>query len=310
MNGKRDYYEVLGVSRNATEEEIKRAFRKLALKYHPDRNREDGAEEKFKEINEAHEVLMDPDKRAAYDRFGHVGAQGFGGRGFEGFGGFGDIFEAFFGGATATARRAPQRGADLHYNLSISFEEAVFGVEQELEISRTEACSTCRGTGSEPGSQPAKCPNCNGSGEVRRAQSSIFGQFINVTSCERCRGEGRIITKPCPQCQGSGRERRLRRVAVKIPAGVDDDSRIRLSGEGDAGNRGGPPGNLYVSMTVRPHKFFKRVNHNILYALPINFAEAALGGEFELPTVDGEVKLKVPAGVNSGKVFRIQILPL
>jgi molecular chaperone DnaJ len=306
MAGKRDYYDILGVERNASDEEIKKAFRKLAFQYHPDRNKDDGAEEKFKEAKEAYDILSDSQKRAAYDRFGHAGAQGFGGRGFEGFdfGGFGDIFDAFFGGAAR--RTGPQQGADLSYHLAITFEEAVFGTEKELEIVRTEVCSVCKGSRSEPGSQPAKCPTCNGTGEVRRTQRSIFGQFINVTACSRCHGEGRIITKPCSHCNGQGRERFVRKIAVKIPPGVDEGTQIRLSGEGDAGKQSGPPGNLYVSLSVQKHKFFQREGDNILYELPINFAQAALGDEIQIPTVDGDVTLKIPSGSQTGRVFRIK----
>ena len=306
MANKRDYYDILGVERNASDDEIKKAFRKLAFQYHPDHNRDQGAEEKFKEVKEAYDILSDTEKRAAYDRFGHAGVQGFGGRGFEGFdfGGFGDIFDAFFGGAAR--RPGPQQGADLSYNLTISFEEAVFGTEKELEIVRTEVCSVCKGSRSEPGSQPARCPTCNGTGEVRRTQRSIFGQFINVTACSRCHGEGRIITKPCTHCNGQGRERFGRKIAVKIPPGVDEGTQIRLSSEGDAGKQGGPQGNLYVSLSVQKHKFFQREGDNILYELPINFAQAALGDEVQIPTVDGDITLKIPAGSQTGKLFRFK----
>jgi len=211
---KRDYYEVLGIGRNATDEEIKKAFRKLAFKYHPDHNHEDGAEGKFKEVNEAYEVLSDPDKRAAYDRFGHGGAEGFFGRGFEGFdfGGFGDIFDAFFGRSTTATRQAPQRGADLHYRITITLEKAALGTEKEINISRTENCSLCQGIGCKPGSQLSRCPNCNGTGQVRRVQQSIFGRFTNITTCPQCHGEGRIITEPCPQCRGTGKEKLQRSI--------------------------------------------------------------------------------------------------
>ncbi len=305
MPTKRDYYNILGIARNATDEEIKRAFRKLAFKCHPDHNREDGAAEKFKEVNEAYEVLSAPDRRSAYDRFGFGG--GLFGRGFEGFdfGGFGDIFDTFFGGVTTT-RQAPQRGADLQYRLTSTFEEAAFGCEKEISISRTENCSLCQGVGSKPGSQPSRCPNCNGTGQVRRVQQTIFGRFTNTTTCSQCHGEGRIITEPCPQCRGTGREKRQRNIVVKIPAGVDDGSQLRLSGEGEAGLRGGSLGNLYITLSVLPHEFFIRDGDNILYELPINFAQAALGAEVEVPTLDGEVKLKVPAGSQTGKVFRLK----
>jgi len=305
---KRDYYEVLGVDRNANESQIKAAFRKLAFKYHPDRNRDDGAEEKFKEINEAYEVLSDTEKRDTYDRFGH-GGEGFFGRGFEGFGfdGFGSIFDAFFGGRTSTAtRQAPERGADLHSSITITLEEAAFGAEEELTVLRTEHCSQCKGTGNRPGSQPSQCTNCNGSGQVRRVQQSIFGRFTNVTVCPHCRGEGRIITDPCPQCRGTGKEKYRRNIAVKIPAGVEDGSRIRLSGEGHAGTKGGSPGNLYLSLSVKKHELFIRENDDIFYEMPINFAQAALGTEVEVPTLYGDVRLKIPAGSQTGQVFQLK----
>ncbi|MEE8471394.1 MAG: molecular chaperone DnaJ [Dehalococcoidia bacterium] len=309
MAKKRDYYHVLGVDRNASDEQLKKAFRKLAFEFHPDRNKDGEAEEKFKEVNEAYEVLNDHQKRASYDRFGQTGFGGFEGRGFDGFdfGGFGDIFDAFFGGISRTARRtSPQRGADLGYSLSISFEEAVFGCEKGIEIVRTERCSLCHGTRSEPGHQPQRCPTCDGSGELRRAQRSVFGQFVNVTACNQCHGEGAIITRLCSRCKGQGKERKAQKVAVRIPAGIAEGNQIRLSGEGDAGKRGGPPGNLYVNLSVQPHKLFRRDGHHILYEMPINFAQAALGDEIEVPTVDGDVLLKIPAGSQHGRLFRLK----
>lgn len=306
MATKRDYYDVLGVGRNASQDEIKKVYRRLAMQYHPDRNKDHGAEERFKEINEAYEVLSDPNKRASYDRFGHMGGQGFGPRGFEDFGGFGDIFDTFFGGTTARARRGPRRGADLRQNVTISFEEAVFGCEKELEVTRTENCSRCHGTGSEPDSKPITCPQCNGSGQVRRVQHSIFGQFINMTTCGRCGGQGKIVTNPCHQCRGRGKERRIRRIIVKIPAGVDHSRQVRLSGEGDVGTRGGPSGNLYVTVSVRQHKFFEREGSDILYDLPVNFAQAALGDKVEVPTIDGDTTLTIPPGTQTGEVLRLK----
>ncbi len=309
MPPKRDYYEVLGIDRNTSEDKIKKAFRKLAFKYHPDRNREDGAEAKFKELNEAFEVLSDPDKRAAYDRFGHGGSQELFGQGSNGFdfGGFGDIFNAFFGGRTTTAtRQAPQRGADLRHDITITFEEAAFGIEKEISISRIEKCSQCQGSGCQPDSQPSRCPSCNGSGQVRRVQQNIFGRFTNITTCPQCQGEGRIITEPCPQCRGVGREKRRHSTLVKIPAGVTDGSRIRLSGEGDAGVKSGPSGNLYLDLSVHQHKFFRRDGDHILYELAINFAQSALGGEVEVPTLYGNIKLKIPAGSQTGQVLRLK----
>ena len=306
---KRDYYEVLGVDRNATDEEIKRAFRKLAFQCHPDHNRNDKAGEKFKEVNEAYEVLSDPEKRTAYDRFGHGGAEGIFGRGFEGFGGVGSIFEDFydfFGGVATAARRAPKRGADLHYGLTITFEEAAFGCQKEITISRTENCSLCQGNGSKPGSQPSQCPSCNGSGQVRRVQRDIFSIFTNPVICPQCHGKGKIIIEPCPQCRGTGREKLKRGIPVEIPAGVDDGMQIRLSGEGEAGERGSSSGNLYITLTVLRHQLFTRDGDNVRYELPVNFAQAALGAEVTVPTLYGEVKLKVAAGSQTGKVFRLE----
>jgi len=304
---KRDYYEVLGVARTASDDDIKKAFRRLARQYHPDVNKSKDAEAQFKEINEAYEVLSDPQKRQMYDQFGHDGPRMGAGAGFDsfGFGGFNDIFQTFFGGQAA-GRRGPQRGTDLRYNLTLTFEEAVFGIDKELDIPRAETCGACQGSGAEPGTSPSRCPSCNGTGEIRRVQQSIFGQFVNVVMCERCQGEGRVITTPCQTCRGGGRVRVTKRVSLKVPAGVDTGSQIRLTGEGEAGPRGGPNGNLYVSITVRKHAFFERDGQDILYKLPINFAQAALGDEVEVPTIDGKVMLKIPAGTQGGKVFRLK----
>jgi molecular chaperone DnaJ len=308
MPEKRDYYEVLGVGRNATDEEIRSAFRKLAFKYHPDHNHGDGAEERFKEINEAYQVLCDPEKRAAYDRFGHAGAEGVFGQGFEGFnfGGFGDIFDAFFGGMGTTTRQTPRKGADLHYQVTITFEEAAFGCEKEMNISRTENCALCHGIGSKPGSEPSQCPNCNGTGQIRRTQQTLFGRFVNTSTCSRCHGEGRVITEPCPQCRGTGKEKHQRNTSVKIPAGVDDGNRLRLNGEGEVGTRGGPPGDLYVTLSVQEHEFFTRDGDDIHYELVLNFAQAALGTEVEVPTLDGTSRLKIPPGSQTGTAFRLK----
>lgn len=309
MPTKRDYYEILGIPKTATNEEIRRAFRKLAFKYHPDHNHDDPAGEKFKEVNEAYEMLSDLDKRAAYDRFGHGGAEGLFGRGFEGFatGGFGDIFDAFFGGVATSTRQAPQRGADLYYNMTITFEEAALSCQKEVKVLRTEHCSLCHGIGSKPGSKPSRCPNCNGAGQVRRTQQSIFGHFTNIAVCPQCQGEGRIITEPCPQCQGTGKEKHQRSISVKIPAGISDESQIRLRGEGQAGTRGGPSGNLYITISVTQHEFFHRHEDDIIYELSLNFAQVALGAQIEVPTIDDkEVKLKIPAGSQTGTVFRLK----
>jgi molecular chaperone DnaJ len=307
---KRDYYEVLGVARTASDDEIKKAFRRLAKQYHPDANKEQGAESRFIEINEAYEVLSDPQKRAAYDRYGHAGLNG-AGAGFNDFAGFGsinDLFETFFATSGATQRRAgTQRGADLRYELTITFEEAVFGCQKEIELPRWETCTACRGSGAQPGTSTSRCPSCQGTGEIRRVQQSIFGQFVNVTMCERCRGEGRVITTPCEKCRGQGRVRNNRRVVVNIPAGVDDGINVRVTGEGEVSARGGTPGNLYVVLTVKPHPVFKRQGNDIIYELPISFTQAALGDEVEVPTVDGKsTTLKIPAGTQSNRSFRLK----
>lgn len=310
---KRDYYDVLGVHRDADDATLKRAFRKLARQFHPDVNKEAGAEQQFKEISEAYEVLNDPQKRQLYDQYGHAGVNGgnadFGG--FSGFGSFSDIFEQFgsiFGGAAAGAGRrgGPQRGADLRYDLSISFEEAVFGCERELLIPRLEICARCAGKGAEPNSEMKRCPQCNGSGEVRRVQQSFFGQFVNVTVCTRCKGEGQIISSPCRECRGEGRLQSTKKIAVKIPPGVDNDQQIRVTGEGEAGPRGGTPGNLYVVLAVKPHAFFKRDGADLHLELPLTFPQAALGDQVEVPTIDGSEKLAVPPGTQTGRVFRLR----
>ncbi len=306
MATRRDYYETLGIDRNATDKEIKQAFRKLAFKCHPDHNREDGAAEQFKEISEAYEVLSDQEKRTAYDRFGHGGMEGLFGQGLEGFGDLGSIFDTFFGGMATATRQAPRRGADHHYQAAITFEEAAFGCEQAIKVTRIENCSLCGGTGSKPGSKPSRCPDCNGSGQVRRVQQSIFGRFTNITTCPRCQGEGRVITEPCQECRGKGKVQRQRTITVKIPPGVEDGAQVRLSGEGDAGSRGGPAGNLYIMLAVKPHQFFIRDGDNIHCQLEVNFAQAALGTELKVPTLDGKTKLKIPAGSQSGKVFRLK----
>jgi molecular chaperone DnaJ len=315
MAVKRDYYEILGVQRNASEDEIKKAFRRLARQYHPDVNKEKGAEERFKEIAEAYEVLGDAQKRQAYDRFGHAGVSGAAagaGSPFEGFGfgSFSDLFEQIFAGAAGAAagtrRAGTQRGPDLRYELTLSFEEAVKGCQKDIEIPRWETCPTCRGNGAQPGTNTTRCTACQGTGEIRRVQQSIFGQFVNVMVCDRCRGEGRVITTPCERCQGQGRVRNVRRVTVNIPAGVDDGINVRVTGEGEVPPRGGTPGNLYVALSVKPHEYFKRQGTDVLYDLPISFAEATLGAEVEVPTLDGKETLKVPTGTQSGRIFRLK----
>lgn len=311
---KRDYYEVLGVPRDADDNAIKGAYRRLARQYHPDVNKAADAEERFKEINEAYEVLSDADRRAAYDRYGHAGTQGFpggaGGFGGTGFPGFNDIFEEFFGGfggmRGAAAQRGPARGADLRYDLEISFQEAVFGTEKEIEIIRQELCPTCNGSGAEPGTKPIRCPQCNGTGEVRRAQQTILGQFVSVTTCPRCNGEREIATSPCTECRGQRRVRVTRKLMVNIPAGVDDGMRIRLANEGEPGERGGPSGSLFVVLSVRPHPVFQRQENDIVLELPVNIVQAALGAEIEVPTVDGPERINLKAGTQHGEVLRIK----
>jgi molecular chaperone DnaJ len=310
MSNKRDYYEVLGVQRGASSDDIKKAYRKLAMQYHPDRNKEAGATAKFKEINEAYEILSDEEKRSLYDRYGHAGVRnGSGAADFTGFTGFSDIFEDLFGGfaraSGAAQRRAPRRGADLRQLLTITFEEAAFGVEKEVEIQRHDICDTCKGSGAEPGTQPKRCPQCNGSGEVRRMQQTILGAMVNVTTCERCNGEGEIVATPCHECHGYKRVVKTHRLSITIEPGVDDNVSIRYSGQGEPGVNGGPPGNLYVQVKVKPHKFFRRHENDILLDVFINMAQAALGDEIVVPTLDGDTSFKIPAGTQTGKQFRL-----
>ena len=307
MPDDRDYYEILGVPRGASDVLIKKAFRKLAFQYHPDHNNSAEAEEKFKEINRAYEVLSDAEKRTYYDRYGHVDNTGWQGFDNFGFGGLGDIFDAFFGGATTTARRrAPRKGADLHTRLDITFEEAVFGVNKEIEIVRVENCSQCNGIGTKPGTNPEKCPECNGSGEVRRVQQSLFGRFVQTTTCPRCRGGGTIIIHPCPHCRGSGRQKMKRKLSISVPKGMDENYRMRLSGEGEIGAYGGSPGDVYITFSIKPHKLFVRKGFDIIYELPINFTQAALGDDVEVPTLDDKTILKIPLGTQNGKWFRLK----
>lgn len=314
MAVKRDYYEVLEVSRTVTKDELKKQYRRLARQYHPDVNPDPAASDRFKEISEAYEVLSDDDKRAAYDRFGHagVGNGGFGSGYEQGFGGFADIFEEFFGtfsGAGAgrgRRRHGPRRGADLRYDLTITFEEAIFGAEREIEYRRPETCATCGGNGAEPGSRPIACTTCNGTGEVRRVQQSILGQFVNVATCNTCGGTGELIPHVCHECNGRKLVERTVTKKVKIPPGVDSETQIRLTGEGGAGLDGGPAGNLFVVLNVAPHEYFQRRGDDVLLVLQINVAQAALGDEIVVPTVDGETTLTVPAGTQSGKEFRLR----
>ena len=321
MAQKRDYYEVLGVGRDADAEEIKKAYKKLAKQYHPDLNPDSKtAEDNFKEVNEAYNVLSNDQERARYDQFGHndPGAGGFGGGNSGGFGGFGggaggfgsmgDIFETFFGGGFSQTPdpNSPRQGADMRIDLSITFEDAAKGVEKEVSVSRMESCKKCHGNGAAPGSSREKCGQCGGTGKVRVNQSTAFGQFQTVRSCPACGGSGSIIKDPCPSCGGSGRVKQTRKIKVNIPAGVDTGSRLRMAGEGEGGINGGPAGDLFVYITVKPHKYFKRQGDNVLCDFPLNFAQAALGSEVDVPTLDGKVKLTVPEGTQTGTTFRLR----
>lgn len=314
MANKRDYYEVLGVSKNASQDELKSAFRSLARQYHPDVNKAPDAEEKFKEINEAYGVLSDPEKRAAYDRYGYEGVnyQGMPDyssmdlsdilEGLFGFGGFG----GFSGGSTQRTRNVPRKGADLSSRVRLTFEEAVFGVEKEIEITRDEKCSTCGGTGAEPGTRPVTCSTCKGQGEVRQVHQTFLGSMVQVVTCPTCNGRGEIIESPCHTCHGTGLERRTTKKKVSIPAGVDNGNQIRMINEGQPGINGGPNGNFYLELDVQPHRFFRRNGTDILLDLDINMAQAALGDEIKVPTLDGEEKLRIPPGTQPGKVFRLR----
>jgi molecular chaperone DnaJ len=309
----RDYYEILGVPRNASEGELKAAFRKLARKYHPDVSTEPDSEERFKEVNEAYAILSDVEKRAAYDRFGHAGVRGPGG-GVDfnvDFTDFADIFSDLFGfggfgRSSARNRNTPRRGADLQYRLDLTFEEAIFGIEKEIEITRDEVCSTCSGSGAQPGTTPTRCPTCNGTGEVRQARQTILGSMVQVSTCPTCSGKGETISTPCPACRGRGFEQKTLKKMVKIPAGVDAGTQIRLAGEGQPGENGGPHGNLYILIQVKKHKFFRRRDYDVLLDLNINVAQATLGAEVEIPTVDGSMKLEIPPGTQPGKVIRLR----
>ncbi|MFA7078172.1 MAG: molecular chaperone DnaJ [Syntrophomonas sp.] len=315
MAAKRDYYEVLGLTKAASPEEIKKAYRQKAKKYHPDVNKDDeNAAEKFKEVAEAYEILSDSQKKAAYDQFGHdafdpnrMGAGGFGGADFGGMGGFGDIFDMFFGGGGGQRRRGPQRGADREVRLDISFEDAVFGAEKEMEIMRVESCDKCGGSGAEPGTNSKTCPQCHGTGQVRSVQNTPFGRFETVRPCNKCNGEGKIIEKPCSSCKGRGKVKRKRTINVRIPAGIDTGSRLRIQAEGEEGTLGGPPGDLYIVIVVRPHARFKREGYTLLCNLDINIVQAALGAEIEIPLLGGDIhKLNVPEGTQPGDVLTVK----
>ena len=328
MADKKDYYEVLGVTKNSTDDEIKKAYRKLARKYHPDLNRDNPkvAEEKMKEINEAYDVLKDKDKRAQYDQFGHAafggGGYGGGGGGFNGginindiFGGgaggfdMGEIFEQFFGGgggARSRQQTGPKRGADLRYDLSIAFEDAAFGIEMNIKVPRMENCEECGGTGAKKGTTPDECPDCHGTGMRQTTTRTPFGTISNARQCERCHGTGQIIKDPCKHCHGTGKVRVEREIKLNIPKGIDEGQRLRISGGGQAGERGGQPGDLYVYINIKPHRIFTRQDTNVYCEVPISFVQAALGAKIEAPTIDGKVELSIPEGTQSGRVFRIR----
>ncbi len=314
MSNKRDYYEILEIAKTASADEIKKAYRRLARKYHPDVNRHDeNAEEKFKELSEAYEALSDPQKRQMYDQFGHQGASGHygdpGAGGFGDMGGFGDIFDMFFGGGgrgQSQRQSTGEQGSDLRYDLEITLEEVATGVEKTVRMSRMEPCDTCAGSGAKPGTSPETCLHCHGTGQVRQTQQTILGSFSTVAPCSVCRGTGRLIKEPCVTCNGQGRHRKTTERAIKIPAGVENGSRIRIRGGGDAGTHGGQSGDLYVVIFVKQHKIFERNGDDILYEIPISFVQAALGDTIEVPNLDGTEKLHIPHGTQTGTAFTLR----
>ena len=323
MSEKRDYYEVLGVGKDADAKEIKKAYRKLAMKYHPDKNPGDkDAEEKFKEINEAYEVLSDEEKRSTYDRFGHDGlngqggfggGQGFGGFGGSGFGGFEDIFGDIFGssfgggfGSSSSRRRGPKRGADIRQSVTISFEDAAFGKKIKVKINRSEECEECHGSGARPGTSKKTCPTCHGSGTVQSVQRTPFGNIASQRTCSTCDGEGEINESPCNKCHGKGSVRKTKTIEVDIPAGIDDGQMIKLSGQGEVGEKGGPRGDLYIVVNVQKHDIFTREGYDVYIEMPIRFTQAALGDKLEVPTLDGKVSYTLPEGTQTGTVFRLR----
>tara|TARA_A100001037_G_C15153961_1_gene642147 strand:- start:65 stop:1192 length:1128 start_codon:yes stop_codon:yes gene_type:complete len=307
-----DYYKVLGVSKNDSQEDIRKAFRKKAMEYHPDRNKSSDAPEKFKEINEAYQVLSDSQKRSQYDRFGHAGVGGARGGGspfdgFDTFGGFGDIFDSFFGGSSRRAGNQPSRGEDIYASINLSFEEAVFGIEKTLNISRIELCDTCNGTRAKPGTSPDTCGTCNGSGQVRRSQQSVFGQFTQVVGCSSCEATGQIVNSPCDKCAGVGLNRVSRSTSIEIPKGIEHGMQVRLTGWGNHGKNGGPAGNLYVETIVEDHPVFIRRKFDLLYELSLNIAEAAIGTAIDIPTLEGQShQLKIPSGTQPGDILTIK----
>ena len=305
-----DYYIVLGVERTATDADIKKAFRRLAQQWHPDVNTDPGAQERFKEINEAYQVLSDPQRRQTYDMFGKAGLGAEGGAGFDatGFGSFSDIFDAFFGGtAAAGARRGhPTAGSDLRYDIRISFEEAVRGAEKEIEFPVYGRCETCGGNGAKPGTEPVTCDNCGGRGEIRTTRRTMLGQMVNVTACPKCHGEGKLVSEPCETCHGEGRTERKRTLRVSIPAGIDEGHQIRLSNEGEVGVRGGPAGSLYVAVHVTPHPHLRREGTELFYEADVSIAQAALGTSIAVPTVDGDEQVEVKPGTQPGTEIRLR----
>ena len=320
MSTKRDYYDVLGVGKSADASEIKKAYRKLAMKYHPDKNPGDKeAEEKFKEINEAYEVLSDETKRRNYDQFGHEGvngqgfggAGGFGGQGFGGFDDifgdiFGDMFGGGFGGGSRQRRRGPERGADIKQRISISFEEAAFGKKVQVKINRSEECDQCHGSGAKPGTSKKTCPTCHGSGQVQSVQRTPFGNIASTRTCSTCNGEGEVIDSPCSKCHGKGSIRKTKTIEVDIPAGIDEGQMIKLGGQGELGTRGGPRGDLYIEVNVKPHQLFTREGYDVYLEMPITFAQATLGERIQVPTLDGKVEYEIPEGTQTGTVFRLK----
>ncbi|UOE95641.1 molecular chaperone DnaJ [Alkalihalobacillus sp. LMS39] len=307
---KRDYYDVLGVDKNASVDEVKKAYRKLARQYHPDVNKAADATEKFKEVKEAYDTLSDPQKKSHYDQFGHSNPnQGFGGFGGGGqdFGGFGDIFDMFFGGGGNRRNpNAPRQGADLQYTMTITFKEAVFGKETEIEIPREEECQTCDGSGAKPGTKPETCSHCGGSGQLNVEQNTAFGRIVNRRVCHHCNGTGKFIKEKCRTCGGDGKVQKRKKIKVKVPAGIDYGQQIRISGQGEPGANGGPPGDLYVVFNVKPHEFFEREGDDVYCEMPLTFTQVALGDEIEVPTLEGKIKLKIPAGTQTGTSFRLR----
>ncbi|WMW22319.1 molecular chaperone DnaJ [Methanolobus mangrovi] len=321
MSTTRDYYEILGLSKDATESEIKKAYRKLAMQYHPDKNKDDDAEEKFKEISEAYAVLSDTEKREQYDRFGHAGIDGrysqediFRNADFGGFEDLGDIFGSIFGGGFGgfggfgggQRRQGPSRGSDLRYDLSITLEQAATGVDTTINVPRAENCETCSGTGAKAGTTPKVCSTCRGSGQVTQARNTPFGRFMSTSTCNACHGQGEIIEEPCPACKGTGKIKKVRKISVKVPKGADNGIRLKIRGEGEEGSPGAPSGDLYVVIHVEPHDKFQRIGNDILYEQPISFSMAALGGDVMVPTLHGKVKMNIKAGTQTHSILRLK----